>query len=161
MTWAEYEQLVRDLIEGLTHAAEALGSPLIGHGRQNKIPGASGFRHQIDVSLKTNRVLLLFECKCWKEREPVGVEAVLVMASRLADIRAANPELEVEAAIVSTKPATSDANLVARFFGVQLDIVSSPREYALRIRERGFLLRADSLGVSLGEHATVVKRDIS
>lgn len=158
MTSGDYERLVLDVLSQLTRDSESLGRPLIGGGHQNKIAGASGFPHQIDVSLKTDRSLLLFECKHWAE--PVDVEPVLVIASRLADIRAANPGLEVEAAVVSTKSPTSGAQVLARYFGVQLDVVSTPGEYALRIRERFFLGRTESLPLNLVERATVVKHDV-
>lgn len=158
MRSSDYERLVRKLISELTRNSEALGCPLISGGRKNKIPGESGFSHQIDVSLKTNRALLLFECKYWAK--PVDAEPVLVIASRLQDVRRANPGLEVEAGVVSTKPPTSGARVLARYFGIQLDVVSTPREYALRIRERFFIGRSESLPVSFVERATVVKRDV-
>jgi hypothetical protein len=141
MRSSDYERLVRKLVSELARDSEALGCPLISGGRKNKIPGESDFSHQIDVSLKTNRALLLFECKYWAK--PVNVEPVLVIALRLKDIRAANPGLEVEAG----------------YFGIQLDVVSTPREYALRIRERFFIRRSESLPVSFVERATVAKRD--
>lgn len=159
MRSSDYERLVGDLISELTRDSESLGCPVISGGRKNKIPGESGFPHQIDVSLKTNRVLLLFECKYWAG--PVNVEPVLVIASRLNDVRAANPDIEVEAGVVSLKPPTSGAQVLARYFGIQLDVVSTPREYALRIRERFFIGRTESLPVGLVERATVVKRDAS
>jgi hypothetical protein len=136
MMSSDYERLVRDLVEKLPHVSKALGDTLIAGGHQNKIMGASGFPHQIDVSLKTNRTLLLFECKYWADS--VDVEPILVLTSRVADIRAANADLKVEAGVVSTKPATSGAQVIACYFGVQLDVVSTPREYALRVRERFF-----------------------
>lgn len=157
MRSSDYERLVRDLISELTRDSEPLDRPLISGGRQNKVLGASNFPHQIDVSLKTNRALLLFECKYWSK--PVDAEPVLVIASRVKDIRAANLGLEVEAGVVSTKPPTSGAQVLARYFSVQLDVVSTLREYALLIRERYFIGRTESLPTSLVERATVVKRD--
>jgi len=158
MTSSDYERLVHDVILELTRDSKALGYPLIAGGRQNKIPGASGFKHQIDVSLKTDQKLLLLECKYWKKA--VDVEPVLVLASRLTDIRAANPDLQVSAGIVSTKSPTSGAKRLAKNFDVQLDEVSTPKAYILRIHERFFLRRTDSLTLGLEEHATIVKRDV-
>jgi len=158
MRWREYERLVHKLISELTQPAESSCFPEIAGGRQNKIAGASGFPHQIDVSLKTGRTLLLFECKYWGD--PVDVEPVLVIASRLVDVRAANPGLEVKAAVVSTKDPTAGAQSLARYFDVRLDVVATPSEYALLIRDRLFLGRTDPLPLGLVERATVVKRDV-
>jgi len=156
MTSSEYENLVSTLIVELTRGPGALGRVEVGSGRKNKIAGASGFRHQVDVSLKADWGLLLFDCKYWTD--PVDAEAVLVMASRLADVRVANSELEVKAGIVSTKSPTIGAEVLARYFGVQLDVVSTPREYALRIRERFFLGLTEPLPVSLSEGAAIVAK---
>lgn len=159
MSPSDYEQLVLDLISELTRESTALDRPPANWEHQNKRLGASGFSHQIDVSLKTERLLILIECKYWKD--PVDVEPVLVMASRLADLRAANSMLEVEASIVSTKPSTSGAQVFARYFGVQLDVVSTPKEYALRIRDRFFLGKTDLLPTQILEHAEVIRRDLT
>lgn len=159
MSSSDYEQLVLDLISELTRASEALGRLPVTVQRQNKILGASGFPHEIDVSLKTERLLVLIECKYWKD--PVDVEPVLVMASRLVDIRASNNALEVEASIVSTKPNTSGAQVLARYFGVQLYAVSTPREYALKVRDQFFLGKTDSLPTQILERVEVIKRPLT
>jgi hypothetical protein len=159
MRASDYERLIQDMISEFSRDFEPPGGLLISGGKNNKVAGASSFPHQIDVSLKTDRVLLLFECKYWAK--PVGAEAVLVIASRQQDIHRANPGFKVEAGLVSSKPPTSGAQVLARYFGIHLDVVSTPREYAIRIRERFFIGRSDSLSGGLVDHATVVKRDCS
>jgi hypothetical protein len=154
----EYEELVRKLISELTQTVGTSCFCAITGGRKNKITGASGFAHQVDVSLKTGRALFLFECKYWGK--PVDAEPVLVISSRLAHVRAANPNLEVKAAVISTKQPTAGAQILSRYFDVRLDVVATPSEYALLIRDQFYLGRTDLLSVGLVERATVVKRDL-
>src|SRR6266849_6613764 len=78
---AKYEALVHRLFTALV---EQLEDPLppgaANYGPTNKHIGASGFSHQIDVSVQTETELHLIECKCWND--PVTAEAVLVIAAR-------------------------------------------------------------------------------
>lgn len=155
----DYERLVHDLISELMLHSKAVSGIKILSGLKNKVSGASGFKHQIDVSIETNRALLLVECKYWTKA--VDAEPVLVIASRLKDVRAANPGLQVEAGIVSTKRPTSGAQVLAHHFGIDFSVVSTPKEYAVLIGERFFVGRTESVPVSIIEIATVDKRDLS
>ena len=83
MTPAEYEDLVGEIAGKL---ARRLGDEAeVQKGRDNRIEGASGFAHQIDVSVQVGGGLHLMECKLWRKK--VGVEPVLVLAARVTDIR--------------------------------------------------------------------------
>jgi hypothetical protein len=95
----EYETLVASIAESVAQRVEALPEGAVRYGRQNHWLGASGFKHQIDVSIRGQARVLLVECKYWNHRIPV--EAVLVLQGRLADIRP-TLGLEVEGAIIST-----------------------------------------------------------
>jgi hypothetical protein len=127
----EYEALVRSMVQKLTASAQALGPCKVNGGAQNHVPGASGFPHQIDVTVSNPTDLLLIECKCWKE--PVDVEPVLVLAARICDIRAATPALRVHGSIVSTKEPTAGAMALAKYFAIEIDSVRNVHEYALRV----------------------------
>src|SRR5262245_25198215 len=126
MTPNEYEFLVRTMVEQFTASAAALGSCTVKGGSQNRVDGASGFAHQIDVSVSNGTDLLLIECKYWKD--PVDVEPVLVLAGRMADIRAAAVGLRVHGSIVSTKEATEGAKVLAAYFRINIETVVDPRE---------------------------------
>jgi hypothetical protein len=102
---ADYEALVAQLAEELIDGhAEAKRTAF---GRSNKLRGASGFEHQIDVSVHGDSFIYLAECKCWNSSVPV--EKVLAFACRCADIQEANRETEVIGAIVTTKGFQADA----------------------------------------------------
>ena|SRR3982751_4954178 len=87
MNGPAYEALVERL------AGELLVNPhlqscRLDSGARHRIVGVSGFRHQIDVSLRDEAALYLIEAKHWKK--PVSVEAVLALGSRLRDIAQAS-----------------------------------------------------------------------
>jgi hypothetical protein len=155
MDHAAYEALVRSMVHELTAAARALGPCMVNGGRQNLVAGASGFAHQIDVSVRRPSDLLLIECKYWLA--PVGVEPVLVLAGRMADISASSTGTGVHGSMVSTKEPTAGAKLVARHFGIEIDTVFNPREYALRVFNHVFVGVQDVLTVSDFAEAEVIR----
>ena len=130
MTGLEYETLVRILMDALVRNTPLTDCSLAG-GAENRLVGASGFQHQIDISMRCQSLLLLVECKNWSR--PVGAEPVLSLASRLADIRAANLDVEVRASIVSTQVATRGAQQLALHHGISVDTVANAQEYAVRL----------------------------
>ncbi len=148
MTHQEYKVLVRELIGALVEGTPTLRPSQIAGGRSNTVIGASGFAHQIDVSLRTDSCLVLVECKLWAEA--VDAEPVLVLTARLADIRDANPSLDIRASLVSTKAATAGAITLAKYFGVSIDVVSGMKEYALRLRDQVFVTFSE--GLNLGDN---------
>ena len=138
----EYEDLVQCLAAELTSTVRAESVYTVRGGRSNRVTGRSGFPHQIDVTVHNSTFLLLIECKHW--RRPIGVSPLLVLASRLADIRSAHPGVQVQASVASTKAPTKGATVLAAQFGVDLHAVVSRKEYALRISTQYFLGRCDT-----------------
>lgn len=60
----QYEKITKGIVEEVTKALPNLKKAVINQGRKNKIEGASGFRHQIDVSIEMpSEKLILIECK--------------------------------------------------------------------------------------------------
>lgn len=57
MTPTEYEQLVEEIANGIIKSASDLQNLVVASGRKNRIIGASGYSHQIDVSLHEQRRL--------------------------------------------------------------------------------------------------------
>ena len=137
LTSDQYELLVRNLAEGFSIACTELGKGVVQHGRSNKIQGASTYKHQIDVSLEFPKHLVLIECKNWKD--PVDPEALLAHSARHNDIAAAFPDKTVLASLVSTRPASAGAKLLAEKLDVSLDIVVSVNDYVITIVKRHFV----------------------
>jgi hypothetical protein len=154
MTSNEYEQLVKNLVTLLSEACTMLGTGRVRGGATNRIIGASGFAHQIDVSLELPTHLVLIECKYWSRA--VGAEAVLTLASRLQDIRAATSK-DVSASLVSDFGITGGAETLAGYFGVQIDLVAGFDEYALTLLNRHFVSLRDQFTITDSVIADVVK----
>lgn len=125
---AEYESLVHTLV-GQFRAV--LGNDALRGGKANRIPGASGFLHQIDVSIHMPDKLVLLECKLLKRA--VSAHSALVLAARLQDIRQANPSLAISGSLVSTKPVTSGVLKLAQHFEFSVDLVNSLQDYTIHI----------------------------
>jgi hypothetical protein len=132
----EYEFLVRKLVLLLSGACRHLGAGQVRGTRGNLISGKSGFPHQIDVSVQFDTHLVLMECKHWQD--PVGAEAILTLAARQQDIREEHPTKNVYSSMVSTRLVTEGANVLAKHFGITIDVVASFEEYAITIVNRHF-----------------------
>jgi restriction endonuclease len=121
--------LVASIAKSVAQRIEALPEGTVRYGRQNHWIGASGFKHQIDVSIRGQARVLLVECKHWKHR--ISVEAVLVLQGRLADIRP-TLSLQVEGAIISTIGFQAGAQQVSQYFGIHCDLVRSAEEWGFK-----------------------------
>jgi hypothetical protein len=146
MTPAEYEQVVCKLVGEISSSFVDMIDRLPDSGRSNQVAGASHYKHQIDVSLRSNRWLVLIECKRWERR--IRVQEVLVLASRATDIKAAHPECKFWVSLATTKGASRNAQKLAEYFHISLDCVRSAREYAVRLRNHVNLGEHDDLAIS-------------
>jgi hypothetical protein len=81
--------------------------------------------------------LFIIEAKCWKE--VVGVDAVLTLASRQADIQAHHPDLKVRASIVSTRQVSRGAATLAKYFDIGSDTVATEVEFGLTFADQHFV----------------------
>ncbi|MGB6068460.1 MAG: hypothetical protein WBG50_26935 [Desulfomonilaceae bacterium] len=158
MTPNEYESVVAKIAEGIRTSATDLGDLVIGLGRNNRIVGASAYRHQIDVSLSGNNRIFIIECKMWGRR--AGVQEILVLASRSQDIRDQHPGTSVTAILVSTQGASRGASKIAQHFGIAIEITKSPANFGLRIGQS--IHQGISIGVasSLSVEETVVRNGV-
>lgn len=131
-----YERLCHELVAGILK-----GTPLqdyvINSGARNRIAGASGYRHQIDLSLAGKGQLFVFELKCLEKS--IGVAEVLVLAARLSDISAALPDQKVIALIVSTKRPSRNVFPLAHHFGLQVEIVENLSSYGISFANQHFI----------------------
>ena len=112
----EYEQLVGNISQGLTNDAGLMSMVRKQVGRNNLWEGASGFRHQIDVSIDNDTDALLIECKLWTS----GVRAIefLTHLGRLIDIRdnPKNKHRNIRGALVTSQKWQSGVEVLVRYY---------------------------------------------
>jgi hypothetical protein len=142
MTPAEYEKVVREIVESM---ATRLGVKPedISHGRRNRCKGASGYAHQIDVCARSAKEIVIVECKYWEKT--VSLEAVLVFVARVCDIQRLSSGIKIHAYIVTRKGITRDALKVAKYFEIEPSHVRSPQEFVLRYKHLWGVGVADNL----------------
>lgn len=150
-----YEKLVADLLAGLRKGT-ALDGYAQGSGSANRFRGASGYRHQIDLSLSGPSELYIFELKCLEKS--IGVAQVLVLAGRLADISAAHPNQDVQATMVSLKRPSRNAPSLAAQFKIKLEVVENLQSYGLSFSRHHFVGHVEHLGFSDDMDLEVVRR---
>src|SRR6266849_3534881 len=100
----KYETLVKKLFTSLVEQVDGLSPRAVGYGKQNYESGKSGYKHQIDVSVRTETEIHLIECKLWRKK--VDPEALLCMAARVIDIGKANPGCVIKGALATTQGCT-------------------------------------------------------
>lgn len=131
MKSTDYEQLVAELANKLVSQPNPNSLVTVGSGSTNRIAGASGFKHQIDVSVSDPSRMLLIECKYWKKR--IDPEACLAFAARVLDIRDVNKGREVTGQIVTTYSVTNGVRQIADYFNLGVERVFSAQKYSMRI----------------------------
>ena len=125
----EYENLVKQVVGSLLKAVEGLPDDSVEWGRRNHQTGASGYRHQIDVSVRTVTEIHLIECKYWKRR--VTPEALLSFVARVRDTSETNPGRVVKGAVATTRGHSEGVRTLAEYFDVTLQRVASPDDFAI------------------------------
>lgn len=147
MDSVEYEELVSSVAQKVRVGMPQLHGSAIGFGATNRIQGASGYHHQIDVSLEAARILLLVECKNWQKK--VDTVAILAFCARFIDITARlDNQKKVVAALATLKGFDPGAVQLAEFFGVDLWHVTNEQEFVCRIEHVVSVGLVDSGGVS-------------
>lgn len=131
MTPKDYENVVSDIVNGIQNGAADLSDFHFGYGSKNRIPGASGYRHQIDVSLVSSKKAYLIECKLWGRK--VGVAEILTLAARAADIGGLRSDLEVDCILASNAGPTRGARKLVAYFGIQFEAVKSASEFGFKL----------------------------
>lgn len=131
MTPSEYEQLVADIVAGICAGAPELDGFHVSSGRKNRLSGASGYKHQIDVSLIGQENVYLIECKRWETK--IGVQEIMVLAARATDIARAQQDTTVHPILASKIGGTRGAITLAAYFGIQLEVVRSAGAFGFRI----------------------------
>ncbi|QKK01300.1 MAG: hypothetical protein HND55_00755 [Pseudomonadota bacterium] len=150
----EYESLVARVAQGITDSAAHLRKADIKLGATNKLIGASGFPHQVDVGIRVDTDIYLVECKRWKNK--VGAEQILVLAARAKDVCEANPSHNVHCILAATQGFTRGAFRLAKHFDIQLEIIKSPHEFGMKIGNQIHVAQGDCVGLS--DEATIEVR---
>ena len=146
MNPAEYEKVVADIVRDILQSSGEHKHLLLGSGRNNRIPGASGYHHQIDVSIHGPSLLYLIECKRWKDK--IGLAEVLVLAARMNDIQDHFRECSVIGIFGCLNSATGPAKQVAEHYKIIIEIVHSSTEFGLRVGRHVAHGILDSLSIS-------------
>ena len=136
LSGADYEKLVHELVSTFRQAP-GMENYAIGAGTRNRMVGASGYRHQIDLSLESSERIFLLELKHYLSS--VGVAELLVLAARLQDISAANKHKLVRALLVSKRKPSRNVPPLAQFFSVQVEVVESAHAYGLSFANLHFV----------------------
>jgi hypothetical protein len=135
--YEQYERLVDQIAQEVADRLKSKGR--VEHkkpGRSNKIVGASGHEHQIDVSLTffptdAPARLIVVECKKWNST--VGIDSVLTFFARIRDIQERCQDFIVEGVFLTTMGFEEGAKTFANYYGIHLDIVRSLEEWAIKL----------------------------
>ena len=159
MSPEDYERVVAEIVRGICEGAPELNDIVLGQGRANRLLGASGYKHQIDVSLSSAAKTYLIECKRWESK--IGVEEIMTLAARSTDIAQAHEGNIAQAILASTKGATRGAIILARFFNIQLEVVHSAHVFGFRIGKQVRVGVADGFRIVDRVIAKVIQNDTS
>ena len=127
--YAQFEEFIAGLARTLLQPPLAL---TVGRGLRNHILGASGIRHQIDVSFTDARstppTIVLIECKYLNQ--PVKLAHVKVLKATIDDIAAqVLGASQVKGILVSRKGAQKGARCYADHYSIDIQNIESQREY--------------------------------
>ena len=130
MNASEYEKVTSEIAQSVFKRAEGFPSQNVLLGNASKWKGQSGFVHQIDVVIQGNNDLIMVECKCWKNKV-VKAEHLLTFIARVNDIQ---PLLEktIHPVMVTSHRFQNGCHKLAKCYGVDLEIISSPAEFAFQ-----------------------------
>lgn len=133
MDSTDYEKVVAEIAKSLVRQVEGRDDPPIGWGPTNKIQGASGHKHQIDVSYNDPAGnLFLVECKYWNSLVEAG--GVLTFLGRIVDIKKARPSATVLGAMATTIGYQSGALLIANYWRIDPQLVRSPDDFGMKYK---------------------------
>ena len=142
LTPQEYEELVKILIDSLLKNNDVLKIEDVGYGKGNKIEGASGHKHQIDIAYRDlqNQSLILVECKRWQSK--IKIDHVLAFHCRLVDIRK-KQNVNAEGVMVTIVGYQKGAKKYGDTYGIKLGKVKDASEFGIFIRNLGFIGAVD------------------
>ncbi|MDT8394496.1 MAG: hypothetical protein RQ761_11670 [Bacteroidales bacterium] len=136
----DYEIIIESFAENFTNSPRDDTHWKIIRSRTEKIVGASGYKHQIDVFLESEKDVLLIECKCWATKNKVPVGEYLKIFGRLKDIEPMYEGKHVRAALVTRSEWQSGVEDLSSAWGGQISLfqVSEAGELGKQIHTRFF-----------------------
>ena len=147
-----YEHFVATLIQNIQDSGRDISN--LSSGGKNKITGASGHRHQIDVSFLDSScpmpTLVLIECKHpHNPKKRIDNPVVKVLYATMRDIRDhTETPSNVLGIIMSSVPFRSGAKTLARHWSILLHKVSPDPPYNFRYEDIIQVALADHLGMT-------------
>jgi hypothetical protein len=157
MDWKTYEEVTKNIYETL---GKHSGVSIINHGKNCKIEGKSGVKHQIDVltshSDGIHTYLTDIECKYWDQK--INKDIVMKVDSIVKDCNFN------KGVIISKQGFTSDAKKYAKSVGVGLVILREPTGKDWKGRTKTIIIKINSYAPHITKFeniATEVYDDIS
>jgi hypothetical protein len=133
----DFEKLTKKIVEEVKKASPNLQQAVINHGTRNRIKGASGFNHQIDVSIEIpSEKLYLIECKRYMSK--VTLSDMLVLIARIDDI-SKNNNIKVIGTFFTTMGYTKPAKKVASCYNIELNTVKNLKHFAVQVAGNVFV----------------------
>jgi len=154
--YREYEELIDRLCRKMTNINDLIENGVSKCGGTNKWEGISGFKHQIDVSLKNNQHVLLIECKYWKNR--IRAEVILSVLKRLEDIRN-GPEAngrECRIALVVSKGFQKGVKKLGEFYKKEISFFRVDKDEMIEIISHTHFLIVVPLSIKMQVQPTII-----
>ena len=140
----DYEKLTKAIVGEVKKVSPNLEKAVINHGTKNKIEGASGFSHQIDVSIEIpNEKLFLIECK--RYRSKVRLSDMLILIARIDDI-CKNKKTKVIGIFFTTMGYTKPARKIGNYYNIELNTVKNIEHFAVQVAGNLFV-RAEPIQI--------------
>jgi hypothetical protein len=150
-----YENHIARIVESIQQSHRKLDN--LGWGRSNKLQGACGCKHQVDVSFidrdKEPPCLVIIECKNWDDRYPVELRQVKELKSTFDDLLAHDLALENGfAMLVYTGKIRKGAKIFADYYNINLQRVGEPPNFVFKYED---IILA---GVSIVAKASIIAK---
>lgn len=158
----DYEKFLAELV---TNLKERHSVKNVGWGQKNKLLGASGVQHQVDVSFMDydhpEPKLVLVECKSFRSGKAVNLGQIKILKATLDDLKGCpnNYPAKIVAHMISSVPLQAGARTFANHYEILSQLVSDGSNWVFRYGQMvqlGIEIRAESATVQ-GE-ATIHRR---
>ena len=155
MNASEYEIVTSKSANSVFASKQGFASENVLVGNQSKWKGQSAFVHQIDVAIRSDSDIIMVECKHWKDKV-IKAEHVLTFIARINDIR---PTLKqtLHPVIVTCNRFQSGCYTLAKFYGIDLEIILSPERFAFSYKGMRFVGIGTGMLQMEGNPPTVVE----
>ena len=135
MDWETYEEITKNIYETLGREKSV---KIVGHGRECKVKGKSGVKHQIDVLIShsdgIHDYLTAIECKYWNKN--IDKDIIMKVEQIVKDCN-------FNKGIIVTKNGfTPDGEKYAEFVNIGLVILREPTEEDMKGRTKKFIIIA-------------------